>query len=335
MPLKESTDQVVLEELERVLSSEGFARNDRLRRFLRVAVEWKLAGRAEELKESVLGVEVFGRSPGYDPKRDPVVRTEASRLRARLNEYYAGAGADSRLVIDLPKGGYAPEWRQRDVMEPVTPVLAAPRWGWSRASVVLVLGILTATLAIAGWRWVGGNHKPISIAVLPLRNLSDNPATNFFSDGLTGEIIRNLSMIDGLAVRSQASSFAYKNKNTDVQETGRELGADYILAGSIFRDGKQLRVQVQLVKAAENRYVWTDSYDRDSSQVFQIQDEISLGIVNSLRLSLGRGRRKYETSVEAYDLYLKARALQINAVFGDPRSIELFEPHTARGRNGR
>src|SRR5713226_185271 len=90
-------------QLERVLESPGFARNERLSRFLRFLVERRLEGRDDELKESVIGVEVFGRRPDYDPRRDAIVRTEAGRLRARLNEYYLREGKDDSLVIELPK----------------------------------------------------------------------------------------------------------------------------------------------------------------------------------------------------------------------------------------
>jgi tetratricopeptide (TPR) repeat protein len=104
----------VLGELKRVLESPGFARNDRLSGFLRYVVERHLAGKDHELKESVIGTEVFGRSPDYDPKRDPIVRTEAGRLRSRLVEYYAREGKHSALIIDLPKGGYVPVFHKRE-----------------------------------------------------------------------------------------------------------------------------------------------------------------------------------------------------------------------------
>src|SRR5436305_13625373 len=100
-------------ELARVLESPGFTRNERISGFLRFVVERHLAGRDQELKESVLGNEVFGRSPDYDPKRDPIVRTEAGRLRSRLVEYYAREGRDDALVIELPKGGYVPVFHER------------------------------------------------------------------------------------------------------------------------------------------------------------------------------------------------------------------------------
>jgi adenylate cyclase len=91
-------------ELDRILSGRGFARNDRLARFLRFVVERHLQGRDGELKESVIAVEVFGRSTDHDPKQDSIVRTEAGRLRARLNEYYCEEGKDDSLIIELPKG---------------------------------------------------------------------------------------------------------------------------------------------------------------------------------------------------------------------------------------
>ncbi len=322
----EDSAQLIRRELECVLASPGFARNDRLSRFLRTAVEWKLAARTEELKESVIGVEVFGRAPGYDPKRDPVVRTEASRLRARLAEYYLDEGADRPLVIDLPKGGYAPEWRERTPSTPAPPPpnQLSPTASFGSLGAALFI-IFALALVAVGWRWAETSRKPISIAVLPFRNLSERAAADSFSDGLTGEIIRNLSIIDGLAVRSQASSFAFKNKLANIRETGKELGADYVLEGAVLREGNQLRVQVQLARVGDMSYVWSEKYDRESADIFKIQDEISLGIVNSLRLKLGSRRRRYETSVEAYDLYLQAKAMQINAVFGNAGSIELFE----------
>jgi Flp pilus assembly protein TadD len=100
--------ELVQHQLERVLHSPGFVRNERLSRFLRFVVERHLEGRNYELKESVIGAEVFGRKPDYNPKSDPIVRTEARRLRARLSDYYDGAGASDSIRVELPKGGYVP-----------------------------------------------------------------------------------------------------------------------------------------------------------------------------------------------------------------------------------
>src|SRR5947208_8197915 len=112
MPTAETEVDAARRQLKRVLASAGFSRNERLARFLRFVVEQHLEGRDGEIKESVIAVEVFGRSADHDPKQDSIVRTEAIRLRARLGEYYVGEGKNDALVIELPKGGYAPVFRQ-------------------------------------------------------------------------------------------------------------------------------------------------------------------------------------------------------------------------------
>jgi TolB-like protein/Flp pilus assembly protein TadD len=152
-------------------------------------------------------------------------------------------------------------------------------------------------------------RAPIAIAVLPLENSSHDPANDYFADGLTDELIRNLSIIDGLTVRSRTSSFALKGKVINIRDAGQQLHADYILEGSVLRAEQQLRIDVQLVRVRDDSSVWSNKFDRALKDVFAIQDQISLQIVNNLRLTLGGGRRRYETSVEAYDLYLHARAI--------------------------
>src|SRR5262252_879086 len=104
--------QAARRQLDKVLASAGFSRNERLSRFLRFVVERHLEGRDTELKESLIAIEVFGRPPGHDPKVDSIVRSEAARLRSRLIEYYAGEGSTDPVVIELPKGGYTPRFRQ-------------------------------------------------------------------------------------------------------------------------------------------------------------------------------------------------------------------------------
>src|ERR1043165_7856783 len=108
----EPNGQAVRQQLERILGSAGFSRNERLSRFLRHVVEGHLDGKDDELKESVIAVEVFGRNPDFDSRLDPVVRTEAVRLRARLSDYYIKDGKADPLVIELPQGGYISRFRE-------------------------------------------------------------------------------------------------------------------------------------------------------------------------------------------------------------------------------
>jgi adenylate cyclase len=323
MPAVDSGNQAARRQLERVLGSPGFARNERMSRFLRFVVELHLEGRDQELKESIIAVEVFGRPPGYDSKQDPIVRTEASRLRARLTEYYHGEGKDDSVAIELPKGGYVP------VLRPASQATELPPPRRLRRALAIgaaVAGVLLA-LAATGWQLFRQN-APIPIAVLPLINLNQDPSIDYFADGLTGEIIRDLSNIDGLAVRSETSSFSFKGRPPKARDAGKQLDAEYLVEGSVLRSGKQLRINAQLVRASDDFSLWSGRYDRELTDIFAIQDEISRGIVNSLRLKLGRGRRRYETSTEAYDLYLRARSLGAfggGGPKGFARSIPLFD----------
>jgi TolB-like protein len=316
-------------ELEKVLSSRGVARNDRLSGFLRFVVEQELSGRGDELKESIIGVEYFGRPSDYDVRQDSVVRNEAGKLRARLAEYYVAEGAGDGLIIELPKGGYKPRFRHIEKTTASGPGPAGSRrrvWIWLAAA-------LTGCAVVSAVLWRHGifhASAPISIAVLPLINLDRNPDHDYFADGLTGEIIRNLSIIDGLAVRSQTSTFALKGKSQNVHDVGRQLDADYVLEGSVLLSGQQLRISAQLVRVRDDFPLWSGKYDRELTDVFAVQDEISRGIVNGLRLKLSQGRRRYETSTEAYDLYLRARALQIqHGQRGFDESIGPLEEATA------
>jgi TolB-like protein len=310
--------------LERVLSSACFARSEGLSRLLRFLVERLLEGREGELKESVIGVEVYGRRSDYDPKLDSTVRSEMARLRARLSKYYSTEGSQDLLVIDLPKGSYVPSFRQLESSP------GAPGTHHKRLQLAACLaGLVVAATALGAWT-VMHRGAAVQIAVLPLVNLSPDPANGYLADGLTSEIISELSIIEGLSVRSQTSSFALKGKSLNVQEAGRQLAADYILEGSVVRSGQELRIDTRLVRTRDDVPIWSGKFERDWTEVLAIQDEISRGIVNSLRLTLGRGRRRYETSAEAYNLYLGARASVANRFPGDADVTGLFEKAIAK-----
>jgi len=322
MPAAESEVHAARRQLERVLASPGFSRNERMARFLRFVVEQHLGGKDSELKESVIAIEVFGRSPDHDPTQDSIVRTEAGRLRARLDEYYRGEGKGDGLVIEVPKGGYTPVFRRPEAAP--QPSNGEPK---RRSRLGLILALVGLVAVMGGVGWWGARHPstPIGIAVLPFDNLSHDPVNDYFADGLTDELIRNLSIIDGLSPRSRTSSFAFKSKPRNVREAGQELAADYILEGSVLRAGQQLRIDAQLIRVRDDVPIWSGKFDRELTDVFAIQDEISRGIVNSLRLKLGGGRRRYETSVEAYDSYLRARKLMQGGFRDKSQSVGLFE----------
>ena len=158
-------------------------------------------------------------------------------------------------------------------------------------------------------------ERPI-IAVLPLQNLSAEPDSDYFVDGLTDEIIRNLAVIKGLEVRSRTSSFAFKGKPRNLRDVGQQLGVNLVVEGSIMRSGSKLRINAQLVPVAGDAPLWAERFDRELKDVFAIQDEISRAIVSQLRLTLNRGQRRHESNFEAYEAYLRGR------YFSNQRSVE-------------
>src|SRR5262245_13020300 len=326
----DSEAQAAQRQLNKVLASSGFARNERMSRFLRFVVERHLEGRDQELKESLIAIEVFGRPPGYDSKQDPIVRTEASRLGARLSEYYLADGKSDSMIIELPKGGYVPVVRSTERTDKRATPEGAGLSSWRISVGAAALALLVVALAAVNWWRSRPQNTPIPIAVLPLLNMNQDPAYDYFADGLTGELIRNLSIIDGLTVRSETSSFSFKGKPQKARDAGKQLEADYLVEGSVLRSGQQLRINVDLVRARDDFPIWSGRYDRELTDVFAIQDEISRGVVNNLRLKLGQGRRRYETSTEAYDLYLRGRALQ-RELSGNPSPrIPFFEQAIAK-----
>jgi serine/threonine-protein kinase len=284
-------------ELDRILASPGFARNERLGRFLRFVVQQKLQGKLAELKETVIGVEVFERAPGYDTRSDAVVRMEAGKLRARLAEYYSGLGAHDPVRIEIPKGGYIPEWQMDGK------VRGLPGWKWG---IVIAVALCLVFAGITTGRWTRTRAKQ-TIAVLPFLNLSPEPGNEYFSDGLTEEITQLLSVVNGLEVTSRTSSFAVKGMRLSAREIGQRLNATVLLEGSVRKSGDQLRITAQLIRAADGKYLWSNTYDREMRSVFTIQEQIAASIVNALRLRLGGGQRRYSENVEAYQLYLRGR----------------------------
>src|SRR5262245_61769170 len=147
MERPDAEPRLIREELDRIASWEGFASNERLTAFLRFIVERHLAGTPGDIKESVLGAEVFGRPATYDPKKDSIVRTEAGRLRARLVEYYAGAGAADPLVISVPKGAYRATFTLNRAASQVA--VHSRRWPWPSLAVAVVTAVIAIGFPIA------------------------------------------------------------------------------------------------------------------------------------------------------------------------------------------
>jgi TolB-like protein/Tfp pilus assembly protein PilF len=267
----------VLAQLERIVASRGFSRSDRLIRFLRFSVEQALEGHHERLKEQLIGIEVFDRKPDYDPRIDPIVRVEARRLRLKLRNYYLSAGREDPVVIALPKGAYVPQFRSRSAKVKV----AAP----------------------------APAHK--SIAVLPFANLTPQADDDYFSDGLTEELIHLLTRIPGLRVVAWNSAAQLRGRESDLAGIRERLNAAVALRGSVRRGLGRVRVTAQLIDTASGEYLWSQSWDREAQDVFSIQEQMAAAIVGTLEpaLTLGQfpGLPRKAVNPECYNLCLQGR----------------------------
>ena len=152
-----------------------------------------------------------------------------------------------------------------------------------------------------------------SIAVLPFVNRSPDPDNEYFSDGITEEIINALTKIQGLKVTARTSAFAYKNKPADIRAIGRQLGVANLLEGSVRKSGTQVRITAQLVSAEDGAHLWSRRFDRELADIFELQDEVSLLIADQIREHYGHFEvqdhlvQAPTQNIKAYDLYLKAR----------------------------
>ncbi len=177
------------------------------------------------------------------------------------------------------------------------------------------------------------DREPASVAVLPFANLTADKESEYFGDGLADEIINALTRIPGLRVTARTSSFAFRAKEQDVREIGARLGAAALLEGSVRRQHHRVRVSAQLVSAADGYHLWSESYDREISDIFAIQDELARSIARALKVRLAPAPlvERMTEDLKAYDLWLKGRCLGIrytpDAIAG---ARECFEAAIAR-----
>ncbi len=279
-------------QLEQVLASKAFAFADRQRRFLRFIVEQELSGRGGDIKEYLLGVEVFDRAESFDPRVDALVRVEARSLRVKLREYYETEGHADPVLIELPKGHYVPVFRLRTPPAAAAEAVAAPAAGWLRrhwrAGIVAGLALLAGGAGVA-YR-LAAFRPPLapasSIAVIPFANLTGDAEYEYFADGLVDEITTALAKIEGLRVVARTSAFQFTPKGGDVRGIGQRLRVGAVLEGSIRRQGARLRVTAQLINTADGYHLWSETYERDTRDMFAVQDEITAAVSRALRLRL-------------------------------------------------
>lgn len=290
--------QSVREQTARILASQRFAAAGRLRNFLRFVVEMALEGRSAEVKEYLIAIEVYGRKPDYDPKVDSIVRVEAGRLRSRLREYYDTEGNADPIRVDLPKGSYVPLFRSAELpvsppatpseetnaagssaggpipdpdaseqkakllpgSNPIAPPPGRSRWLWAATGTVVIAAVLFLTLRSRQ----PARSSALSIMVVPFANLTLDPKHDVLAKGLTKDIESALTQSGALRVLGGASP--------------KDSRADLALEGSVRIDQDRFHVVVQMLHLKEGGYVWSQTYESQSADLFGLQTMLAQSI---------------------------------------------------------
>jgi TolB-like protein len=283
-------------QLEQVLSAPAFASSARRAQLLRYLVERALTDDHEGVNEYAIGVDVFGRPPSFDPRIESIVRTQVSRLRQRLAEYYADEGRQDRILIEIPLRSYTPAFvfRQERAATPAAPApatqllgptqrrrpIAAPIAAMVAIAIAILLGVAIAALHLSSNR---ANLPIRSLVVLPFENYSADGAGQYLADGLTEELTNDFANWQEIHVVARTSAFQYKGKGADVRQIGRELGADAVLEGSLAKQGDHIRVTAQLNRAADGYHLWSQSYETRTLDMLTVQQEIAQAIAAAVR----------------------------------------------------
>ena len=257
-------------QLDRILASEPFVNADRLSRFLRYVVERTLAGEGDQLKEYVIGSEVFERGEQYDPRVDSIVRVEAGRLRAKLDEYYNGPGSHDPVMIRIRRGGYTPVFEAREL-----PATKAPRRMLSvagAAAAVLLAGVVVwGTLF---WAAAARPTPEVTIAVLPFASYSTDKAVPVLAARITDGVTSELARLGTLGVVSHTSARQFGARQS-LREVARSLNADVVMEGSIDTEGDLVRVTIRLVDASRDRKFWVEEFIGTIRNVPELQRRIA------------------------------------------------------------
>jgi tetratricopeptide (TPR) repeat protein len=290
-PRPETTDKPVRDQLDRILRSETFQQADRLKRFLTFIVQEAVAGRAAELKEYVIGVQVFRKEDAFDPRTDPIVRVQARRLRAKLVQYYKEEGAGDALIVDLPKGGYAPAFRSRD------------------AVVLLKRSVSTALLSRN------------TVAVNVFADLSQGGTLAAVCQSLRDEVVHQLTTLPGLRILARPIG--------DAAGAGAASAA-LVIEGSVRPSGDRLRIRVQLVDGATGCYLWSESVDALLADTClaeaRVGDLVRARLEPDLPQRSGPGAGRPAENLAAQNLYLQGRYhLNQRTEEGLRKALDFFE----------
>jgi serine/threonine-protein kinase len=266
--MSEPESEAVLRQVERILTSGGFVNADRLCRFLRFTVEARLKGEQGQIKEYLIGREVFDRNDEYDPRLDPIVRVEARRLRVRLQEYYGGAGRADPIRIEFPKGGYVPtiELASEAGMEPKV------RRHPARYTVGAVLLVVMALSIFRLFPF----RKSKMIAVVPARWIwADTRGLNVLDEPFAEAIAAELANRRAARIIAWPSIVSYRTAGKQSRQLAAELGAAKVLIVAVRGEGATPRVTVFFVDAASGQKMWVKDYFSEAPPTLEAQRDLA------------------------------------------------------------
>jgi TolB-like protein len=315
-PISESA---IRRELARLLQSAIFAQSDRLVRFLRFTVEHTISGRADELKEYVIGTEVYDRKPPYHPSQDSIVRTEARRLRSKLKEYYEVEGKSDPVFIYFRPGSYVPVFRLRETFEDKPEDLMA---------------ISVEDLFI--------DQPGVSIAVIPFLDLSGSSRSAACALGITDELVHELMRTEGCRVVAASSMAQLGTQISDIPALAKKLGVQIVFEGTVREDGSRVRVTSRMVNE-DGFQLWSQRFDADPDpqSLFRVQEQIASALMNRVAPQQSVVRKLKATAgpsiLAVYPAILAAEALldqgasaDVQAALGKFQEIATEVPGYAR-----
>jgi serine/threonine-protein kinase len=303
------------EQLGRVLASKTFAKAPEARNLLAFLAKETLDGHSDLLSEKLIG-EKYYRREGFDPLEDAIVRASVSRVRRKLEQYQREEGAQDPLWLEIPPGQYKVSFNERPTGEtdatPVPHGAAAQQdqTGWRRNGIAAVIVCALAGLWVA--HRAPADRTIRSIVVLPFINLSQDPQNDYFSDGLTEELISAFSKVEGLRVVARSSAFHFRGKGQDLLQIREKLNVQAVIEGSVRMEGNALRVTAQLIDTQSGYLLWSETYDREIKDVFTIPARICRDIIDTskIRVSGLPARspvKRYSEDLEAYTLCWRGR----------------------------
>lgn len=331
-----------------LLATPQFAAAGRRGQLLQYLVEHTLAGDADKVSEYAIGLDVFEKPTSFDPRIESVVRTEFSRLRQRLKDYYADEGRRDRIAVDFPPRSYAATFEFREMAAVPEPV-AAPQLVQAGARAAPHAALRIAALVLAGlapilvagfalWREhvrLNATKQPIrAIVVLPFENYSPNHQDEYIADGMTEELTNDLAQWHDLRVVARTSAFAFKGKSEDVRSIGQQLNVDAVLEGSFARDGDRVRITAQLNRTADGYHLWSHSYETQSKDLLAVQDQVANSITAAIREIRGGTPPPIRASTanpEAHDLYLQGEyQFNLHTPESMKKALDLFGAAVAK-----